>query len=54
MALISANLLIVSFQTHFWREAQEYLQPGPLSVAPSNTATNWNVVQLWEGSQDLN
>lgn len=27
---------------------------GPLSVVPSNTATNWNVVQLWEGSQDLN
>lgn len=25
--LISANLLIVSLETHFWRRAREYLQP---------------------------
>lgn len=41
-------------ETHFWRGARRVSAAGPPSIAPSNTATNWNVVPLWESSQDLN
>ena len=48
------QLVDCQFGDSFLERSPRAFAAGPLSVAPSNTATNWNVVQLWESSQDLN
>lgn len=48
------QLVDCQFGDTFLERSPRVFAAGPLSVAPSNTATNWNVVQLWESSQDLN
>lgn len=48
------QLVDCQFGDTFLERSLRVFAAGPLSVAPSNTATNWNVVQLWESSQDLN
>lgn len=48
------QLVDCQFGDTFLERSPRVFAAGPLSVAPSNTATNWNVVQFWESSQDLN
>lgn len=48
------QLVDCHFGDTFLERSLRVFAAGPPSVAPSNTATNWNVVQLWERSQDLN
>lgn len=48
------QLVDCQFGDTFLERSPRVFAAGPLSVAPSNTATNWNVVQLWESCQDLN
>lgn len=48
------QLVDCQFGDTFLERSPRVFAAGPPSIAPSNTATNWNVVQLWESSQDLN
>lgn len=48
------QLVDCQFGDTFLERSPRVFAAGPPSIAPSNTATNWNVVQLWERSQDLN
>lgn len=48
------QLVDCQFGDTFLEKSPRVFAAGPLSIAPSNTATNWNVVQFWESSQHLN